>query len=166
MADKGLATRLRLNFLISHLDLTVDNQGWKAGDEVGALALSTIHERVLGALLLEVILLLGTPWARIRAVHGHAWTARGAVLFWGHELRLFAAGLGHVRALGAQPPLVDVKAEHAEDDGECDTHNNRITIHFYCTLRKRNQAGGAVNVKKEEWGIQAIQGKQHLMVNP
>ena len=129
---------LRLDLLIPHLDLTVDDQGRETRDEVGALALSTIHERVLGSLLLEVILLLGAPRAGIRAVHGHAWTARGAVLLWGHKLRLFgAAGLGDVAALGAQPPLVDVKGENADDHSECDTHNNRITIHFYCTLGKK-----------------------------
>ncbi len=88
---------LLLNFLVSHLDLTVDDEGRESRDEVGALALSTVHERVLGALLLEVILLLGAPWAGIRAVHGDAWTARGAVLLWRHKLSLLGrAGLRDV----------------------------------------------------------------------
>lgn len=54
-----------LDFLITNLDLAVDDEGWEAGDEVGALALSTVDEGILGALLLEVILLLGAPRARI-----------------------------------------------------------------------------------------------------
>ena len=123
----------RLDFLISHLDLTVNHEGWETRDEVGATALSTIHERVLHAFLLEVILLLGAPWARVRAVHGHAWTARGLVLLWRHKLifsLLGHAGVWHVRALGAQPPLVDVKCEHTDDHSECDTHNDGITIHL------------------------------------
>lgn len=62
-----------LNLLVPHLDLTVDDEGRETGYEVGALALSTVHKRVLGTLLLEVILLLRAPWARIRAIHGHAW---------------------------------------------------------------------------------------------
>ena len=123
--------------MVAHLDLTVDDQGRESRDEVGALALSTIHERVLGALLRKVILLLGAPRARVRAVHGHAWTARGAVLLWRHKLRLLAAGLGDVVALGSEPPLVHVKGENADDHGECDTHNNRITIHLYCTIGKK-----------------------------
>ena len=54
-----------LNLLVAHLDLTVNHEGRESRDEVGALALSTIHERVLGALLLEVILLLGAPRAAV-----------------------------------------------------------------------------------------------------
>ena len=54
-----------LNLLVAHLDVTVNHDGWEAGDKVGALALSTVHERVLCALLLEVVLLLGAPWARV-----------------------------------------------------------------------------------------------------
>ena len=132
-----------LNLLVPHLDLTVDHEGWETRDEVGTLALSTIHERVLGALLLEVILLLGAPRARVRAVHGHTWTARGLVLLWRHKLSLLGhAGVGDVVALGAQPPLVHVKGENADDDSECDTHNNRITIHLYCTIGKK---------KSERW---------------
>jgi len=77
---------LDLNLLVAHLDLAVNDQGRETRDEVGALALSTVDERVLGALLLEVILLLGAPRARVRAVHGHACTARGLVLLWGHKL--------------------------------------------------------------------------------
>ena len=126
-----------LDLLVSHLDLTVDDQGRESRHEIGALALSTIDERVLGALLLEVILLLGAPRARVRAVHGHAWTARGAVLLWRHKLRLLATGLGDVVALGAEPPLVHVKGEHTDDNCECHAHNNRITIHLYCTLGKK-----------------------------
>ena len=122
-----------LNLLVSHLDLTVNHEGWEAADEVGALALSTIHERVLCALLLEVILLLGAPRARVRAVHSHAWTSRRVVLCWGHKI-IFSflghAGVGHVRALGAQPPLVHIKGENADDHSECDTHNDGITIHL------------------------------------
>jgi len=124
-----------LNLLISHLDLTVDHEGWEATDEVGATALSTVHEGVLHALLLEVILLLGAPRARVRAVHSHTWATRGLVLLWRHKLSLLGhAGVGDVVALGAQPPLVDVKCEYADDHSKCDTHNDGITIHLYCTL--------------------------------
>ena len=136
-----------LNLLVPHLDVTVNHEGWEARDKVGALALSTVHEGVLCALLLEVVLLLGAPRARVRAVHGHAWTAWGLVLLWWHHLSLAShAGVGDVVALGAQPPLVDVKGENADDHSECDTHNNRIAIHpygLYCTIGKRNQDGGA-----------------------
>jgi len=139
-ADKGsLRDSLDLNLLVAHLDFTVNHQGWETRDEIGALTLSTIHERVLGALLLEVILLLGAPRARVRAVHGHTWTARGLVLLWGHELSLAShAGVWDVVALCPQPPLVHVKGENTDDHGECDTHNNIITIHIYCTLGKKN----------------------------
>ena len=132
---------LGLNLLVPHLDLAIDDEGRESGDEVGALALSTIHEGVLGALLREVILLLGAPRARVRTIHGHAWAAWGLVLLWRHKLS--RTGLGDVVALGSQPPLVDVKGENADDDCECDTHNNRIAIHLYCTYGKRNQDGGA-----------------------
>ena len=126
-----------LDFLITNLDLTVDHEGREAGDEVGALALITIHERVLGALLSEVILLLGAPRARVRSVHGHAWTAWGLVLLWRHKLSLTShAGVWHVAALGAEPPLVHVKGENADDHSECDTHNNRITIHLLYARKK------------------------------
>ena len=64
-AKEPCFARLRLNLLVAHLDLTVDHEGWESTHEVGALALSTIHERVLGALLLEVILLLGAPRAAV-----------------------------------------------------------------------------------------------------
>jgi hypothetical protein len=121
-----------LDLLVSHLDLSVNHEGRETRDEVGALALITVHEGVLGALFGEVVLLLGAPRARVRSVHGHAWAARGFVLLWRHKLS--RTGLGDVAALGAQPPLVHVKGENADDDCECDTHNNRITIHFYCTL--------------------------------
>lgn len=131
--------------MIPNLDITVNHQGWETRDEVGALALVTIHERVLGALLCEVVLLLSAPRARVRTVHRHTWTARGAVLLWRHKLRLLGrAGLGNIVALGAQPPLVDVKAQNAEDNSECDTHDDGIAIHIYCTLGKRNQDSGAV----------------------
>jgi hypothetical protein len=132
--------RLRLDFLVPHLDLTVDHEGWEAADEVGATALSTVHEGVLCALLLEVILLLGAPRARVRSVHSHTWATRGLVLLWRHKLifsLLGHAGVWHVCALGAQPPLVDVKCEHTDDQSECDTHNDGITIHLYCTLGKK-----------------------------
>ena len=128
-----------LNLLVAHLDVTVNHEGWEARDKVGALALSTVHERVLCALLLEVVLLLGAPWARVGSVHGHAWTARGLVLLWWHHLSLAShAGLGHICALGAQPPLVHVKGENADDHCKCNTHNDGITIHVYCTLGKKN----------------------------
>ena len=64
-AKEPCFARLRLNLLVAHLDLTVDHEGWESGHEIGALALSTIHERVLGALLREVILLLGAPRAAV-----------------------------------------------------------------------------------------------------
>ena len=138
-AKEPCFARLRLNLLVAHLDITVDHECRETRHEVGALALSTIHEGVLCALLSEVILLLGAPRARVRAVHGHSWTAWGLVLLWGHKLSLLGhAGVWHVVALGAQPPLVYVKGENADDDSECDTHNNRITIHIYCTLGKKN----------------------------
>ena len=54
-----------LDFLVPNLDLTVNHEGWETRDEIWATALSTIHERVLGSLLLEVILLLGAPRARV-----------------------------------------------------------------------------------------------------
>ena len=150
-ADKGsLPCPLGLlNLLISHLDLTVDHEGWEAADEVGATALSTIHEGVLHALLLEIVLLLGAPRARVRAVHSHTLAARGLVLLWRHKL-IFSflghAGVRDVVALGAQPPLVDVKGENADDHGERHAHNDGITIHLYCTLGKKNLQLGALTI--------------------
>ena len=54
-----------LNLLVAHLDLTVNHESWEAADEVGATALSTVHERVLCAFLLEVLFLLGAPRTRV-----------------------------------------------------------------------------------------------------
>ena len=64
---QGLAARPLglLDLLVTNLNLTVNHEGRKARDKVGALALSTVHERVLCALLGEVILLLGAPGARV-----------------------------------------------------------------------------------------------------
>ncbi len=64
---QGLAARPLglLDLLVTNLDITVDHEGWEAADKVGALALSTVHERVLCALLSEVFLLLGAPGARV-----------------------------------------------------------------------------------------------------
>ena len=122
---------LLLNLLVAHLNLTVNHEGWETADKVGTLALITIHECVLGALLREVVLLLGAPRARVRAIHRHTWTAWGLVLLWWHKLSLLChTGVGHVVALGAQPPLVDVKGENADDHSKCHAHNNRITIHL------------------------------------
>ena len=101
-AKEPCFARLRLDLLVAHLDLTVDDEGWEARDEVGTLALSTVHKRVLCALLLEVVLLLCAPWARVGAVHGHTCTTRGLVLIWRHKLSLLGhAGVGDVVALGA-----------------------------------------------------------------
>ena len=135
---ENLVQQVLLDLLIAHLDLAIHYQRWEARDKVGALTLSTVDERVLGALLLEVILLLCAPRARVAAVHGHTWTLGRLVLFGWHKLSLLGhAGVGDVGALGAQPPLVDVKGENADDHSECDTHDDGIAIHFYCTLGKK-----------------------------
>ena len=71
MADKGSAQvalrlvrgPLLLDFLVTHLDLTVDDESWEARDKVGALTLITVDERIVHVLLLQVVLLLGAPWA-------------------------------------------------------------------------------------------------------
>ena len=123
---------LLLNLLVTHLDLAVYHKSWEARDKVGALTLSTVHERVLCALLLEVVLLLCAPRARVAAVHGDAWTLGRLVLLGWHKLSLLGhAGVGDVGALGAQPPLVDVKGENTDDHSECDTHDDGIAIHIY-----------------------------------
>ena len=126
------------DLLVAHLDFAVYHKSWEARDKVGALTLSTVDERVLGALLLEVILLLGAPRARVAAVHGYTWTLGRLVLLGWHKLSLLGhAGVGDVGALGAQPPLVDVKGENADNHSECDTHDDGIAIHFYCTFGKK-----------------------------
>ena len=132
MAKEPCFARLRLDLLVTHLDLTIDDQCWEAADEIGALALSTVHERVLFALGGEVLLLLGAPRARIGAVHRNAWALRRTVLCWRHKLGLMGhAGIRDVVALGTQPPLVHVKAQNTDDDGECHAHDDRIAIHIY-----------------------------------
>lgn len=123
------------DLLVTHLDLAVHHKSWETADKVGALTLCTVDERVVHVLLLQVVLLLGAPRARIAAVHCDAWTLGRGVHWWRswQTACVWGAWVGDIRALGAQPPLVDVKAKNADDDGECHAHNNRITIHIYCT---------------------------------
>ena len=129
---------LLLNLLVTHLDLAIHYESWEARDKVGALTLITVDERIVHVLLLEVVLLLGAPRTRVAAVHGDTWTLGRLVLLGWHKLSLLGhAGVGDVGALGAQPPLVDVKGENTDDHSECDTHDDGITIHIYCTFGKK-----------------------------
>ena len=129
-----------LDLLVSHLNFTVDDEGWEPRYKVGALPLSTVNERVVHVLLLQVILLLGAPWARVGAVHGDTsalwWLVHGWCCW--QTARVWSTWVGDVRALGAQPPLVNVKAENTDDDSECHAHNDGVTIHIYLYTGKEN----------------------------
>jgi len=98
-----------LDLLVTRLDFAVDDECWISRDKVGALALCTVHKGVLNLLLLEVVLLLCAPWARVRAVHGNSWSLGRLVHWWRWRSRL-STRLRRVGALGALPPLPCEKA--------------------------------------------------------